>query len=308
MRAHGHVVGAAGEGRRVGDHGRAARGVGAAVEHDAGVARRAGGRRAWPRARTPSAPGGGARGRRTTPRASRPSSPGGRSAAPASPRAPASRGPRGPPKAPPTPARCSRTSSGGRPRLAATWPWSTWSHWVARCRSMPPSCGGHAEGRLRAEEGLVLHAHLVLGPHHHVGRRAGRSPWRIRTRRSRLPPGCSGGAPGARAASALGERRLGRVVDGDEPRRPAGGLGVVGGHDRHGLALVAHPVRSRAPAGRRSPCRTSARPGTSSWVSTARTPGTASAAPVSIPRMRALGCGLRSVAPQSIPSRPRSDA
>jgi CO/xanthine dehydrogenase Mo-binding subunit len=36
-----------------------------------------------------------------------------------------------PPKAPPTPLSVRRTFSGGRPRLSATWPWSTCSHCVA---------------------------------------------------------------------------------------------------------------------------------------------------------------------------------
>ena len=48
-------------------------------------------------------------------------------------------------------------------------------------------------------------------------------------------------------------------------------------------------------------------PGTSSCVRTARTPRAARAADVSIPRMRADGCGLRSVTPNSIPSTRRSD-
>src|SRR5256884_220827 len=47
-------------------------------------------------------------------------------------------------------------------------------------------------------------------------------------------------------------------------------------------------------------------PGTSAWVSTGRTPGAVSAAVVSIETIRAWGCGLRSVAPHSIPSRWRS--
>src|SRR5713226_3883750 len=47
-------------------------------------------------------------------------------------------------------------------------------------------------------------------------------------------------------------------------------------------------------------------PGTSTWVSTAHTPGASTAADVSIETIRACGCGLRSVAPHSIPSRRRS--
>ncbi len=46
--------------------------------------------------------------------------------------------------------------------------------------------------------------------------------------------------------------------------------------------------------------------GRSSCVSTARTPGSARALVVSIDRIRACGCGLRSVAPCSIPCRQRS--
>ena len=88
-----HVVGAAGEGGRVGHHGRAARRVGAAVQHDAGAhvdQPAVAGRR---RARSASTRGGGGRARRTTPPASRPSSPAARCASRASPRGPASRGP-----------------------------------------------------------------------------------------------------------------------------------------------------------------------------------------------------------------------
>src|SRR5437868_8787045 len=47
-------------------------------------------------------------------------------------------------------------------------------------------------------------------------------------------------------------------------------------------------------------------PGTSACVRTARTPGAAVTAAISIDTMRAWGCGLRSVAPCSIPSRRRS--
>ena len=96
-----------------------------------GPARRPGARRGWRRARSSSTPGGGGRGRRTTPRASRPSSPGARCAARASPRGPASRGPRGRRRPRRRRPGAGASARAGSPRLAATWPWSTWSHWVA---------------------------------------------------------------------------------------------------------------------------------------------------------------------------------
>lgn len=49
-----------------------------------------------------------------------------------------------PPKAPPTPDMVKRTFSSGRPRAWAVCRWSTWSHWVARKRSTPPSSSGIA--------------------------------------------------------------------------------------------------------------------------------------------------------------------
>src|ERR671934_1617963 len=47
-------------------------------------------------------------------------------------------------------------------------------------------------------------------------------------------------------------------------------------------------------------------PGTSAWVITAWTPGIRAAAATSMDTIRACGCGLRSVAPKSMPSRRRS--
>ena len=49
------------------------------------------------------------------------------------------------------------------------------------------------------------------------------------------------------------------------------------------------------------------RPGTSAWVRTAATPGTASAALMSMWRIRALAYGLRRVVPHSMPAAHRSE-
>ena len=81
---------------------------------------------------------------------------------------------------------------------------------------------------------------------------------------------------------------------------------MVGGDDRDRLALVAdladgeHRLVGVLQA-------VGFAPGTSSAVSTAYTPGVASAAVRSMPTIRARGCGLRSVAPHSIPSVHRSE-
>ena len=78
-----------------------------------------------------------------------------------------------PPKAPPTPPRVRRTFSGGRP--------SDSRHLVVvdvqplgRDVEVDAALAvGHREPRLGPEEGLVLHADLVLAADHDVGRRVG---------------------------------------------------------------------------------------------------------------------------------------
>ncbi len=100
---------------------------------------------------------------------------------------------------------------------------------------------GHGEAGLRAEEGLVLHADLVLAGDDD-GRRAGRVaapdlhvPHRVAAVVDHLALAPDGG-PG------VGDGRQLLVVDLDQGRRAAGGLGVVRRDHRDGLALVAHPV------------------------------------------------------------------
>ena len=98
--------------------------------------------------------------------------------------------------------------------------------------------GRHREPGLGPEEGLVLHADLVLAGHddvpggvrvavadRHVAQQVAR---RVQRRAGRVE-----------RALGIGQRLEHLVVDLDPLRRRARGLGVVGGHDRDGLALVA---------------------------------------------------------------------
>ena len=80
---------------------------------------------------------------------------------------------------------------------------------------------------------------------------------------------------------------------------------MLGRDDRDRLAEVADAVdREHGLVRELEPVRLP--PGTSACVSTACTPGIVSAAEMSIERMRACACGLRSVWPQSIPAAERS--
>jgi hypothetical protein len=112
-------------------------------------------------------------------------------------------------------------------------------------------------------------------------------------------------ASGRARRARVGDRLEHLVVDDDPLHGPPRGLRVVGGDDRDRLALVADLVdgQHRLVGGARG--RTDFSPGTSSWVSTAYTPGSFSASVMSMPTIRAYGCGLRSVAPHSMSSCPQ---
>ncbi len=101
--------------------------------------------------------------------------------------------------------------------------------------------GRDRHARLRPQEGLVLHADLVVGGDDDVGRR--------------LLVAVADGDVAQQVAPLVQLRGVGKhgllgvhdglehlVGDLDQGRRPARRLGVVGGHDGHRLALVAHPV------------------------------------------------------------------
>jgi hypothetical protein len=105
---------------------------------------------------------------------------------------------------------------------------------------------GDREAGLGAEEGLVLHADLVVAADDHVRLRAGRLHVAVHDAHVLEP-----------VATGVQQRRLHRRVDGavhvrdrlrrlvadlDERRRAACGLRMVGGDDRDRLALVADPV------------------------------------------------------------------
>ena len=99
--------------------------------------------------------------------------------------------------------------------------------------------GRDREARLRAEERLVLHADLVLAADDDLGRRLlvtvldVHVPQQVAARVQRL---------GVEGELGVGDRLLDLVVDLDLGGRVAGGLRVVGGDERHRLALVADLV------------------------------------------------------------------
>ena len=76
-----------------------------------------------------------------------------------------------PPNAPPTPASVSRTLSGGRPSAGADLPLVDVQPLGGDVQVDAAVLGRHGQPGLRAEEGLVLHADLVLAGHHDVGHR-----------------------------------------------------------------------------------------------------------------------------------------
>ena len=143
-----------------------------------------------------------------------------------------------PPNAPPTPASVKRTFSTGRSRQAATWSRSTCSHWVAIQRSTPPSSAGIAspDSGPRKAWSCIPTSYSPLTT---TSASPGSSPCAMWTWRSRLPAGCSGGESGESANSGIGQRLELLVVDLDPVGGAARGLGVVGGDDRHRLALIA---------------------------------------------------------------------
>ena len=166
---------------------------------------------------------------------------------------------------------------------------------------------GHGEPRLGAEERLILHADLVLALDDHVGL-------------AQLGVAVADRHVAQQVAARVQPRRVGQhrelgvvddrqhlVLDLDEGRGPARGLGMVGGDERDRLALVAHLVPGEhrlvgmlEPEGLapRARPRASAR---------RRRRASRAPRPISIERMRACGWGLRTVAPQSMRSACRSE-
>ena len=143
-----------------------------------------------------------------------------------------------PPNAPPTPPSTSRTFSGGRSSEAASWSLVDVQPLGGDEEVHAAVLGRHGEAGLRPEEGLVLHADLVLAGDHdlalgvrvavadrHVAQQVAA---RVQRRDRRVE-----------RALGVGQRLEHLVVDLDLLGRRARGLGVVGGDDRDRLALVA---------------------------------------------------------------------
>ncbi len=175
---------------------------------------------------------------------------------------------------------------------------------------------GHRKARLRAEEGLVLDADLVAAAHDDLTGRI----------RIAVPDHDGAHDVGARVvAVAVPHRRavgvqwphLGRarhvvhggqglVLDGDRLHCRGGRARATAQPRSRRARRGSARGRSRGRADLRTRGRRSCCPGTSVCVSTACTPGSASAAEMSMERIRACACGLRSVAPCSIPGTLRS--
>src|SRR5881396_2894403 len=136
------------------------------------------------------------------------------------------------------PAIVSRTFSFGRPRMPASCCWSTCNHWVAMCRSTPPSPSGIASPD-SGPRGAWSCMPISYSPVTTTSARADWSPWRIFTWRSRLPSGCRFGAPGASACSAL------TMGCRDERHRLAPVADVIGREDW--LVFDLEPVHILAP-------------------------------------------------------------
>ncbi len=95
------------------------------------------------------------------------------------------------------------------------------------------------------------------------------------------------------------------VVDPDPLGGPAGGLGVVGRDERDRFALVADELRGQHRLVGVLETE-GVLPRDVVGGEDRVTPGTVSASVMSMPRMRACGCGLRSVTPQTMSSCQRS--
>ena len=144
-----------------------------------------------------------------------------------------------PPNAPPTPPSTSRTFSGGRSSEAASWSWSTCSHWVAMKRSTPPSSAGTA-----SPDSGPRNAWSCM-PTSYSPRRPRRRPVGVRVAvadrdvAEQVAARVQRRRGGVERRLGVGERLEHLVVDLDLPGRRARGLGVVGGDERDRLALVA---------------------------------------------------------------------
>ena len=103
----------------------------------------------------------------------------------------------------------------------------------------PAVAAGQRQARLGSHEGLVLHAHLVVALHDHVGGGIGvavADPHMA----EHVAVGVDGRGVGRGGGIGDGGQRL--VVHDDGLGGQAGRLGMVGGHQRHRLAAVAHDV------------------------------------------------------------------
>ena len=104
-----------------------------------------------------------------------------------------------------------------------------------------PVVVGDGEPALAPEEGLVLHDDLVLPLHHDVAHRLA-----VAVTDPELAEHVAVGVDrvGVNRSGGVDERGQHLVVDRDRGDRPAGDVGVIGGHRRQRLADVAHHVAS----------------------------------------------------------------
>ena len=107
-----------------------------------------------------------------------------------------------------------------------------------------PVAAGQRQARLGAHEGLILHAHLVVALHLHVAGGVGVAV-ADRDVADDVAVGVDGRGVGG--CGRVGDGLQGLVVDDDGLGGPAGGLGMVGGHQRHRFAAVTHHVAGQHP-------------------------------------------------------------
>ncbi len=108
----------------------------------------------------------------------------------------------------------------------------------------PAIGGGDGQPGLGAQRGLVLHAHVVGALDGDRSRPAG---LQVAVADDQVPEHVAVGVDGGGVGRGQGvdQRRQLLVGDPDGGRRPAGGLGMVGGHHHHRLTHVAHDLASQ---------------------------------------------------------------
>ena len=213
-----------------------------------------------------------------------------------------------PPKAPPFETSSTSTCSLGRPSTSAIWRWSSWTPWPWVKTRTPSGVGSatHASGSRKAcsMRWVVKVSSTTCAE---AARAASTSPRRKPHASSRLPPSCTAGAPGARAASGsvTGSRGSRETLTSSAARRAWKRVSATTTASTSPTQRVVSPGATSTGQSRTiRPTKRS--PGTSAAVSTRTTPGAARASAGSIARTTARGCSASTSAACSVPGAERS--